>query len=327
MRRYGLGLAFVVLCLTVGYAQAAERLMVYTSMKESMFAKLRDDFSAKHPDVALDYYSAGAGKLMAKIAAERESGHLTVDVLWHSEVPDFIKLAQEGMFEKYISPEAVNVRSSVKSEEGYFTPVRNGTLGIAYNTRLVSAPPQEWSDLQSADFKGAVAIANPALSGTAFVTVSMLLKEYGWGYFEKLKANGAMVGHGSGQVVNDTASGDYLACISPDYIAFDKIDKGATLNIAFPQKMAVVPSPVAIFKGTPNLAAAKKFVDYLLSKDGQQIVADSGTLPVRDDVTIPARYHLPKASEAIARALPLDFAGISPEEKETTIKRFEDLMR
>ena len=51
-----------------------EQLMVYTSMKEVIIGKIRDEFTAKYPDIEFDYYSAGAGKLMAKIAAERESG-------------------------------------------------------------------------------------------------------------------------------------------------------------------------------------------------------------------------------------------------------------
>jgi len=51
--------------------------------------KLRDAFKKKQPGIAFDYYSAGAGKVMAKLAAERQAGKLAVDVLWHSEVPDF----------------------------------------------------------------------------------------------------------------------------------------------------------------------------------------------------------------------------------------------
>ena len=45
---------------------------------------------------------------------------------------------------------------------------------------------------------------------------------------------------------------------------------------------------VGIIKGTKNLSAAQKFVDFLLSKEGQQIIANNYTLPVRDDVTLPA---------------------------------------
>src|ERR1039458_2344353 len=83
---------FVILAFGAGMASAAEQLMVYTSMKESLMGKLRDEFVKRNPGIQFDYYSAGAGKLMAKIAAERQAGKLTVDVLWHSEVPDFIDL-------------------------------------------------------------------------------------------------------------------------------------------------------------------------------------------------------------------------------------------
>ena len=120
---------------TISVACAGEKLMVYTSMKESLIGALRDAFAKKHPDIAFDYYSAGAGKLMAKIATERQSGKMAVDVLWHSEVPDFYKLKQEGILEKYVSPEAKNVKSPVTDPDGTFTPARLATLGIVYNTK------------------------------------------------------------------------------------------------------------------------------------------------------------------------------------------------
>src|SRR5512147_2881766 len=115
MRRLTVLIALVGLLVCVlAPAEAGERLMVYTSMKESLIGKLRDAFAKKHPEVAFDYYSAGAGKLMAKVAAERQAGKLTVDVLWHSEVPDFYQLKKEGVWEKYVSPEAKMVQSTVK---------------------------------------------------------------------------------------------------------------------------------------------------------------------------------------------------------------------
>lgn len=91
--------------------------------------------------------------------------------------------------------------------------------------------------------------------------------------------NGARMGKGSGQVIDDTASGDLLACIGVDYIVNDKIKKGADLALVYPPEMLVIPSPAAIFKGTPNLEAAKKFVDFLLSEEGQKILADQEPCP------------------------------------------------
>src|SRR5512145_1509713 len=92
-------------------AQGKEKLMVYTSMKEVLIGELRDAFTKKYPNVQFDYYSAGAGKIMAKIAAERQSGQLAVDVIWTSEVPDFYAMKKEGILQKYQSPEAKYVVS------------------------------------------------------------------------------------------------------------------------------------------------------------------------------------------------------------------------
>ncbi len=313
------------LCLTSA-AYAEEKLMIYTSMKESMMGKLRDAFKKKHPEVKMDYYSAGAGKLMAKIATERQSGKLAADMLWHSEVPDFFQLKGQGLFEKYVSPEAKYVKSTVTDPDGYFIPARLGTLGIVYNTKKVKTPPKGWNDLTSPEFKNAFGIANPSLSGTSFMSIAMLVNTFGWEYIQKLKNNGAKMGHGSGQVVDDTASGDYKGSIGVDYIAEDKIRKGANLAIVFPREMLVIPSPVAIFKGTPNLNAARKFVDFLLSKEGQTIVAASGTLPIRSDVPIPKDIGLMSPADAVKQAMKLDYLK-TMKEKESITRKFESMMR
>ncbi len=319
----------IVLALLVGFgsvAAAAEKLMVYTSMKESLIGKIREVFVKKHPEIAFDYYSAGAGKLMAKIAAERQSGKIATDILWTSEIPDFYQLKSQGVLEKYVSPEAKFIQSPVKDPEGYFTPARLGTLGIAYNTKKVTSPPKSWQDLLDGRFKGGVGIANPALSGTAMVSVAMLVNNLGWDYIEKLKGNGSIMGQGSGQVVDDTASGDLKACIGVDYITVDKMQKGATVGFVYPKEMLVIPSPVAIFKGTPNLKAAQKFVDFLLSKEGQEIVALSGTLPIRNDVPILQGFGLVKPEEAVRRAMKIDYVKMI-NEKEGIIQKFSSIMR
>ena len=307
-------------------ASAEQKLFVYTSMKESMIGDLKIAFAKKQPDIKLDFQSAGAGKLMAKIAAERESGKIMADVLWTSEVPDFYQLKTQGLLQPYMPTELKQILNPLPDYDGSFTAVRLGTLGIAYNTRLIKEAPKTWTDVQKPAFKGAYGIANPALSGTAYMSVAVLSKAFGWGYFEALRANGAKMGKGSGQVVDDTASGDLLASLAVDYITLDKVDKGATLALVYPPEMLVIPSPIAIFRNSPNTEAAKKFVDFVLSKDGQAIIANEGTLPVRADVTVPARYKLPTVADAMKRAMKIDYQQIMTE-KEATIKKFTDIMQ
>jgi iron(III) transport system substrate-binding protein len=319
-------LALITIGATGVFAQKKEKLMVYTSMKEVLIGELRDAFVKKNPNIQFDYYSAGAGKIMAKIAAERQSGKLVVDVLWTSEVPDFYALKKEGVLQKYESPEAKYVVSPLNDPDYEFTPARLGTLGVTYNTNKVKTPPKTWEDLLKPEFKGGFAIANPALSGTSMVSVGMMVNNLGWDYIQKLKDNGAKMGQGSGQVVDDTAAGDLLACLGVDYITIDKIKLGASLGFAYTDKMLVIPSPVAIFKGTPNLSAAQKFVDFLLSKDGQSIIAGNFTLPVRRDVPIAQGVGLVSPEEAVKRAMKIDYIKLM-NEKQATIDRFTEILQ
>ncbi len=300
--------------------------MVYTSMKETLIGDLKAAFEKKFPNVSMDYYSAGAGKIMAKIAAERQSGKLSVDVIWTSEIPDFYSMKKEGILQKYESPEAKNVVSPLIDPDYEFTPARLGTLGITYNTNKIKTPPKEWSDLLGASYKDGFAIANPALSGTSMVSVAMISNSLGWDYIQKLRANGAKMGQGSGQVVDDTAAGDLTACIGVDYITIDKIKLGAPLGFAYPRQMLVIPSPVAIFKGTPNLSAAQKFIDFLLSKDGQSIIAGNYTLPIRRDVPIVEGVGLVQPDEAVKRAITIDYVKLM-NEKQSIIDKFIAIMQ
>ncbi|CAK7046144.1 MAG: putative protein [Desulfovibrio sp.] len=328
MRRKVLSMA-VALCLTLGIAaqaSAAEKMILYTSMKESLIGAIYDAFKKKHPDVTIDYQSAGAGKLMAKIATERQAGKVLADVLWTSEVPDFYNLKSENMLEKYMPSNFSELINPFDDHDGSFTAARLGTLGIVYNTRFVKTPPTKWDDIFGPDFKGAFGIANPALSGTAYMSISLLVKQFGWEFVEKMAANKSKIGKGAGQVVDDTASGELVGCIAVDYITLDKIKKGATLGYAFPPEILVVPSPVAIIKGTPNLSAAQKFVDFLLSKEAQEIIAAEGTLPVRNDVKLNPGLPISSPEEAVKRSIKIDYVALKAE-KQNTIKKFTEIMQ
>lgn len=311
-----------------GTALAQEKLIVYTSMKESLIGALKAKFIEKNPGVDMDYQSAGAGKLMAKIATEKESGHIMADIIWTSEVPDFFSMKKNGMLEAYISPEVDHIVNPIPDFDGSFTPVRLGTLGIAFNTRFIKGAdePKEWADVSKPKFKGAFGIANPALSGTSYMSVALLKSVFGWDYFESLRANKAKVGKGAGQVIDDTASGDLLASLAVDYITNDKINKGASLKLVFPKEMLVIPSPAAIIKGTPNLEVSKKFIDFLLSEDGQQIIAREGTLPVRKGIALDPKFGMPTSEEAVKRAIPIDYDAINTE-KEETVKKFGQILQ
>ncbi|MBQ0108228.1 MAG: ABC transporter substrate-binding protein [Phascolarctobacterium sp.] len=303
------------------------KLIVYTSMKENLIRGIVDGFKKANPGVDVDYQSAGAGKLMAKIAAERQRGKILADVIWTSEVPDFYKMKDEGILENYKSPVYNECVNPFNDYDGSFHAARLGTLGIIVNTDKIKNPPTQWSDLFKPEYNKKFGVANPALSGTSYMSVALLAKQFGWDFFDKIKANGGRIGKGSGQVIDDTASGELYASLAVDYITYGKIKKGAHLQMCYPPELLVVPSPVAIFKDSTKKAEAKKFVDYLLGKEAQTQVAKQGTIPVREDVKLPNEYYTlltPKA--AVEKSMKIDYVE-AVKTKEATIKKFTDLMQ
>ena len=303
-----------------------KKIVVYTSMKEVLIKGIVDGFKKANPGIEVDYQSAGAGKLMAKIAAERQSGKILADVIWTSEVPDFYKMKKEGILATYKSPVFKEIVNPFDDYDGSFTAARLGTLGIIINTDKVKAAPTQWADLKKPEFKNGFAVANPALSGTAYMSIALLTKQFGGDFFKDLKANGARVGKGSGQVIDDTASGELTACLGVDYITNAKIAKGAHLQMCYPPELIMVPSPVAIFKDSKQMDAAQKFVDYLLGAEAQQMVANQGTIPVREDVKIDPKFGLVSPKTAIEKGIKVNYLDII-DSKEKIVKDFTELMQ
>lgn len=303
------------------------KLVIYTSMKESLIGGIVEGFRKKHPEITVDYQSAGAGKLMEKLAAERQSGHIQADIIWTSEVPDFYQMKQDGLLEPYRPADFEHLLNPFDDYDGSFTAARLGTLGIVINTNRVSQPPTRWMDIATQDvYRDAFGIADPALSGTSFMSIALLEREFGWEYIARLRENGAIKSKGSGQVVDDTASGTLAACLGVDYITASRIDKGAPIQMVYPKELLMVPSPIAIFKESDDMESAKAFVDYVMSQEAQQKVAEAGTVPVRTDITLPEKYHLPKPEEALKEGIHVHYPEVLSKKSEI-IRRFSEMFK
>ena len=306
---------------------ANKKLVIYTSMKESLIGGIIEGFKKQNPGVEVDYQSAGAGKIMAKLEAERQSGQLLADIIWTSEVPDFYEMKAQGMLEQYQPSNFEELLNPFDDYDGSFTAARLGTLGIVINTDNVKTAPTTWEEIATNPlYKDSFGIADPALSGTAFMSVALLEKQFGWEYLERLRENGAIKSKGSGRVIDDTATGELNACLGVDYITAAKIDKGSNLQMVYPKELLMVPSPVAIFKDAPNKELAKKFVDYLLTQEAQQMVANAGTVPVRRDIQMPEKYNLPAPEVALDTGIKINYSDVMAH-KEEIIQKFSELFR
>jgi iron(III) transport system substrate-binding protein len=303
-------------------------VMLYSSMKDSQLAALKDAFNAKYPDIQMDYYSAGTGKVMTKLSAEEMAGTIEADVIWVGEPTNYYSLMEKDLLLPYVSPEAVNIPDALKAEGDYFIGARIITLGLVYNTQLVTGGdiPGDWDDLLLPRFKDLIVMTDPTFSGTTLYTLVALVQnpDYGWDFIRQLKENGMRLEQGSSAVVNKVGAGEYDVCIGVDYIARSKMAEGSPIDFVYTDSgISTVMSPIAIMKTTENLEAAKLLYDYILSTDGQKILMDVNVIPVRPDLLLETGISV---EEAVEKALPVDEMYLL-ENKDEILQEFDKIMK
>ncbi|HWG05674.1 MAG TPA: extracellular solute-binding protein, partial [Beijerinckiaceae bacterium] len=211
----------------------------------------------------------------------------------------------------YTSPNAANVPASLKSE----TAVTQGVsaLGIAWNPKSGTPKPEDWGDLAKPAFKNLVTVPDPAQSGSSFDLVAGLAVGAGnLKLFEDLKANGAVLAAANADALNPVLQGAKAAVFGAvDYISLAQQKSGESIEVLFPSSETVVaPRPMMILKWTKHKEDAERFIDYVLSDEGQAEVAKVHLIPGRSDI---------KADRPLMQditLLPVDDAALEPKRKD-----------
>jgi iron(III) transport system substrate-binding protein len=283
--------------------------LLYTSVPQELATQFADAFMKKRPDIRVEIYRAGSTEVGAKIAAEREVGGIRADLLWLADAPVYYDLRKRGELFAYISPEAKAIPAELKDPKGFFTAGRLINMIIAVNTEVIPLKdaPKSWKDFPDAGKKATM--GNPLYSGSNFVTVAAFVKKDGnWSWFEKARAKGVAVVRGNSEAATALAGKEFGVAMTLDYIVAGLIKKSAPLAIVWPSDGAIsVPSPIAIIKGTKNPNGSKAFVDYVLSKEGQEFLVKQEVIPVRGDVKPPAGQ--PSAKQIKFMPIPYEWAS------------------
>ena len=271
-------------------AAVSGSVMLYATLKEKQLTALKDAFSVKYPNIKLDYYAAGAGTVMTKIATEQQSGTIGCDIVWVGEPTNIMTLKEQGILMAYESPEASSIDDVYKDPDNTYIGARLVVMGIAYNTTTVTGDdiPTKWEDLLKPCFKDQIMLTDAVESGTMAYALGALVQneKYGWKFFDGLKEQDAVLNSSATGTHNDIAAGAYKATIGVDYVTQTLTSSGSPIEFVYPEEDAVVISgPMALIQGTKNEAAAKVFYDWVISVEGQQVLADAGATPIRNDVT------------------------------------------
>ena len=316
--------AFSTLAATAFLAGAvqAAALVFYTSQPNEDAQATVDGFKTAHPDLDVEWVRDGTPKIMAKLMAEIEAGNPVADVLLIADTVTLERMKQAGQLMAYKSPEAKNLDAALYDADGHYHSTKLITTGIMYNTQA-GMKPESWADLARPEAKGLVGMPSPLTSGAALIHAQTLagVDSLGWDYYRQLKDNGAVASGGNGAVLKSVASGEKAYGMVVDYLPIREKAKGAPVEFVFPAEgVSAVTEPVAILSSTKHEEAARKFIDYILSEEGQKVQLDLGYIPARNGLGVPEGF--PPREEI--RVLPLDAAD-ALKNSEQDLKSFSDI--
>lgn len=290
---FGAAMVLALALAATAQAQTVEgKLVLYTSQPNTDAQQTVDAFKAKYPKVDISFVRDGTPRILAKLRAEFEAGAPQADLLLIADSVTMEGLKKEGRLEAYDKADVSAYPAGIHDPAKAWFATKLITTGIVYNTKA-PLKPTSWLDLAKPEAKNLVAMPSPLNSGAALIhtmTLTGNLKD-GWGYYEKLKENGALAAGANGDILRQVATGEKLYGMIVDFMPIREKAKGAPVEFVFPSEgVSAVSEPVAILKGTKNPAAAHAFIDFLLSKDGQEVASKQGYVPALASVALPAGY-------------------------------------
>lgn len=266
------------------FSVSTQAITVYTAGPGAMAKQLAAGFE-KQAGTKVDVFQATTGKVMARLEAEQANPR--ADVLISASWDTAVDLQQKGWLLPYESPNAQQVPARFKTP--YYVAQGISALGIVWNSKSGTPKPTDWQDLAQPVFKDKVTMPDPALSGASLDLVLGLQnakKEAAWSLFADLKANGMVISGPNAQALTPVLQGAKAAVFGAvDYVAYGSIANGESIEVIFPSSgTAIAPRPMMILKSSKQPDEAKAFIDYVLSDEGQEIVANAWLMPARADI-------------------------------------------
>lgn len=332
-------IAAVLMCTAAGCGGAADssskeeekagvsgELMLYTSEPEELVSDMIAKFNETYPDVKIEIFRSGTGKVTAKMDAELETGSTPANLIWFADIGYMKNLDDKGMILHYTPENASAVDPQYRYGDGMGIEVRLIYNIIAYNTNEVQNAPADWFDVTSEEYNGSFAIADPNYSGgsfTALVTHTQYPDVVGWNWYQAIMDNDCKFEESNGNLTTKVSSGEYKAVEVVDFQARTAKAEGSPVEVCYPASGAVlVPTPLCIMNNIPeeSVEAAKTFVDWCLTEEAQNMLVGQQYIPVTD---VPGPEGAPKASEIKTLAFDLDyFTANSAQVREEYTERF-----
>src|SRR5665811_196393 len=200
-------------------------------------------------------------------------------------------LKDADLIEEYDFPTAADYPDNLKGAEGTWVASNVYTFSPGYNTQAFAPEevPQTYEDLLDPALKGRMAWGTSDISGSA-AWVGHLLEtmgeEEGMAYLEQLAEQDiAHLDVSARQIVDQVIAGEYdIALQIFNHHTVISAQAGAPVDWIPMEPLMVNPSPTGLTKGASSPCAARLFMDYQLSEEGQLLYQEADYLPAHPDV-------------------------------------------
>ncbi len=270
-----------LLGLTTALESVAEgKLTVYCSMQNTACEKVTQQFSQQH-NVQAQFVRLSSGAVLGKLKAEKDNPQ--ADVWYGGTIEPHLQAAELGLLAAYRSPKQQEILpqfNQLMRKRGEFTSIIYlMEVGFGINTKKLAelgiTPPKCFADLTKPEFKGLIQYADPRVSGTGYSILSTLISLWGESktdaYLQALD-NNILQYTKSGLATSALASGDVAIDIGFMLNYAKEKSQGAPVEGIEPcEGVGYALGATSIINGARNLANARAFIDFALSKEAQEL--------------------------------------------------------
>lgn len=282
IKRYALSSLLLVSSLLFSHsAQAEGRLTVYCTVQNSVCEAMTKKFSQQF-QVDTQFVHGGTGTILGKIKAEKANPQ--ADIWYGGTIEPHFQAGELGLLEPYRSSKQAETlpqfKTLIDSPRGEMTSIAYMlVLGFGVNTeklaKLGISVPKTWEDLLDPRLKGEVQLPDPRSSGTTYTVMTTLSSLWGeekaFDYLKKLNQNVSQYVKSS-LVTSNLSRGESSVTVGFVHSYATEKEKGAPVEAVIPQgEVGYALGGVSILKNARNLDNAKLFMDWVLSKEAQEI--------------------------------------------------------
>ena len=266
-------------------ASEPAQVTLYTCVSDTTIRPVIQRFEAAHPGTKLKLYRAPTGDMNARVAADARSGGLRADVVWACDPLTMQGYVDQDLVGGWIPPEASAIPEHLRTKD---------YVGVAVLYMVAvhqdgTPAPRSWSDLTSADLTR-VALPDPSFAASALGALGYFSRAPGYGlaFYERLSRGGAVQVKSPDNVTTGVAQGLYQAGITTANSAYAAEQSGSPVAVSWPLPGAIaIYGPIALAKNSEQPAAAKEFIAFVTSAQGQTTAAQAGSYPTLPGITGP----------------------------------------